>query len=172
LQAPIADGDGALPLSLAAADVNGDGAPDVVATHDFGNGILPPGKVDVFLNGRLPVDVVPPVVTVSASPSVLWPPNGRLVPVTISGTITDAASGVDASSATFRVLDEYGQAQPGGAVVLGAGGSYSFTVMLEASRRGDDRNGRLYTVTVTARDIAGNAGTANGFVTVPHDARH
>ena len=172
LQAPIAEGDGVLPLSIAAADLNGDGAPDVAATHDFGNGILPPGKVDVLLNDRLPPDVVPPVVTVSASPSVLWPPNGRLVPVTISGTITDAASGVDASSATFRVLDEYGQVQPGGAVVLGAGGSYSFTVMLEASRRGDDRNGRLYTVTVTARDIAGNAGTADGLVAVPHDARH
>ena len=43
-----------------------------------------------------PSDTTPPVVTiVSVTPDTLSPPNGRLVPVTIVATITDAGSGVD-----------------------------------------------------------------------------
>src|SRR5262245_19288099 len=53
-------------------------------------------------------DVTPPVISVSATPPTLWPPNGKLVTVTVSGTITDAGSGVAPSTTTFEVKDEYG----------------------------------------------------------------
>ena len=38
-------------------------------------------------------DKTPPAIAISASPLSLWPPNGQMVPVTVSGTITDADSG-------------------------------------------------------------------------------
>jgi hypothetical protein len=43
--------------------------------------------------------------------------------------------------------------------------------LLEASRRGSDRDGRRYTLAVRANDEAGNAGSATGAVIVPHDRR-
>jgi len=122
----------------------------------------------VLLNNT-PLDTAPPVITLSATPKVLWPPSGRRLPVIISGTITDTGSGVNANSAAYSVNDEYGEVQPMGAITLGPGGNYSFTVLLPASRRGSDLDGRRYTVTVRAKDNVGNGGSKTGAVTVPHD---
>jgi hypothetical protein len=92
-----------------------------------------------------------------------------MVPVVISGTLSDAGSGIDASSATFTVVDEYGVVQPSGAVTVAPNGSYSFTVQLEASRKGTDKDGRTYTVVVSVEDNNGNVGSATTSVTVAHD---
>jgi hypothetical protein len=115
-------------------------------------------------------DTTPPVITVSATPKTLWPPNGKMVPVTISGTITDLESGVNASTATFEVKDEYGLIQPSGQITtLDASGRYSFRIQLQASRNGNDRDGRQYTITVRAVDDEGNEGSATAIVTVPQN---
>jgi hypothetical protein len=79
----------------------------------------------------------------------------------VSGTITQAS--------TYRVIDEYGQVQPSGNVTPETDGSYTFTVGLEASRRGNDQNGRRYTIAVSATDQAGNEGAASTTVTVPRE---
>jgi hypothetical protein len=59
------------------------------------------------------------VITVSARPEILWPPNGKLVTVRASGTITDEpdGSGVQAGSAAYRVMDEYGRSSRAGALL-------------------------------------------------------
>jgi hypothetical protein len=80
-------------------------------------------------------------------------------------------SGIDPSTIAFNVVDKYGLVQPTGAVSLGPGGQYSFTVMLEASRLGEDRDGRQYQIIVSGKDRAGNAASATTVVTVPHDLR-
>ena len=131
----------------------------------------PDGNREVFLATCLEEDTTPPVITVSANHAMLWPPNGRLVPVTVSGTMTDepGGSGVNASSAGYMILDEYGQIQPRGSITLGANGRYTVTVSLEASRRGNDRDGRHYTIIVSAKDNLGNPVAASTIVTVPHD---
>jgi hypothetical protein len=173
LTAPLPADAGILPLSMAAADVNGDGAPDAVVTHEFGNGIgIPPGMVDVLLNNGPLLDTTSPLITVSTVPNILWPPNGTVRPVTISGTISDTGSGVDPTSAAYSVRDEYGEVQPKAAVTLDADGRYSVTLLLPASRRGDDKDGRHYIVTVSAKDHAGNNASSARVVTVPHDKRY
>jgi hypothetical protein len=94
------------------------------------------------------------------------------VSVTVSGTITDnepGGSGVNASSAAYVVADEYGQIQPSGSLTLRANGSYSFTISLQASPNGNDQDGRHSTITLSAKDNAGNLGAASTIVTVPHD---
>jgi hypothetical protein len=127
------------------------------------------GNISALAKAKIGIDVTRPNLTVSASPMSLWPPNGKMVPVTVSGTITDSLSGVNAATASFAVVDEYGSVQPTGPVNVRRGGSYSFTVLLQASRNGNDGNGRQYTVTVTAQDFAGNLGTASAIVIVPHN---
>lgn len=114
-------------------------------------------------------DAKPPTINVAASPSALWPPNGQTVSVKISGVITDAGSGLDRASVTFEVVDEYGSHQPSGKVMPAADGSYSFLVPLEASRRGNDTDGRLYMIAVRARDAAGNEASSATSVVVPRD---
>jgi hypothetical protein len=111
------------------------------------------------------VDTTPPQLTLSEpSPSVLWPPRRRMVDVRVTGSATDAGSGV--SSVIYAVTDEYGEFSYAGDVAQ-SGGNFSFTVPLRAWRKGGDRDGRTYTIAVTAVDGVGNRSEAAATVTVP-----
>jgi hypothetical protein len=142
----------------------GKAEPGAIIAYNVDYSSLPGSGVTV-----VPVDTTPPTITISAAPSMLWPPNGKMVPVTVSGMMSDSQSGVNASTAVFSVLDEYGRVQPQGSIALGAGGNYSFTVLLEPFRDGNDKDGRTYTITVSARDNAGNLASISTVVSVPHD---
>jgi hypothetical protein len=150
--------------AVALADLNGDGKPDAVALHGH-----PDGTVGVLMNNA-PFCATPLVVTLSAAPKSLWPPNGKMVPVAVSGTITD--TGCSVTNAAYAVTDKYGEVQPSGPVTVSPGGAYSFIVWLQASRLGTDRDGRLYTVTVSASNKAGKTGSQAAMVIVPHDQGH
>jgi hypothetical protein len=111
-------------------------------------------------------DTQAPVVTAAANPpTLLWSPNKTMTPVTISGQITDPSL----KAASFKVVDEYGKVQPSGTIAVAADGSYAFVVRLEAYRNGNDANGRLYTIVVTAVDAFGRMSSAQAVVTVPHN---
>jgi len=153
----------------AVADLNGDGRPDVIAANQCATGGCATGSVSVLLNNA-PLCTTPPVITLSTTPAVLWPPNGKMMPVTVSGTITD--TGCIVTTAAYAVKDEYGEVQPSGPVTLGPGGAYSFTVLLQTSRLGTDLDGRFYTITVSASNDAGGTGSQAGSVIVPHDRGH
>lgn len=111
----------------------------------------------------------PPSLTCSATPNSLWPPNGQSVRVTVSGTVTPAALAVTPGGVMYWVVDEYQQVQPGGAASGNADGSYTLAVPLVAERKGQDKDGRTYTVVVTAKDAAGRSSACSTVVTVPHD---
>jgi hypothetical protein len=130
----------------------------------------PANNVEPTHSLMVKVDLTTPVVTASASPTTLWPPNHKFVGVTVTGTVTDASGGVP-GMVHYQVFDEYGQVQPSGNAAV-VDGNYSFVVNLQASRTGQDRDGRLYTIVVTAVDEAGNTGSAKTFVVVPHDQGH
>jgi hypothetical protein len=136
-----------------------------VATNAISPGATGTGGVTITsING---VPQTPPSATCAANPTTLWPPNGKSVLVTVSGSITAGTSALAAT--TYAVLDGYGQVQPSGNVVLGAGGSYSFGVPLIATRNGDDLDGRTYTISVKSSDAIGNVGACSAAVIVPHD---
>ena len=156
-----------VPGASAAAQIGAEG------THTVGLRALDnAGNVSAPVTSPVRIDLTPPRLKVTASPSSLWPPDGRMVSVTVSGSSLDRLSGMDRASASFAVVDEYGTIQPSGPVTLGSGGGFSFPVSLQASRRSDDADGRHYTITVTAADLAGNRGSATAVVVVPHDQGH
>jgi len=140
-------------------------------------------------------DLTPPTITGAASPRVIWSPNGKKLPVKVTGIATDSGSGVRATSDAitacpkgtaptarpapcFHVVDEYGLDQPNGQVSLVAlppnpdgsiSYSYEFVVSLTASRKGSDKNGREYTIYIKIRDNAGNLGTSQPVSVTVHD---
>ena len=109
------------------------------------------------------IDTVAPLVTATANPATAAK-SPRPVTVTISGSATDALSGV--SSASYSVIDEYGVTQPSGPVTLQGNGSYSFTLSLPATRNGPDKDGHLYTIVVSGVDQAGNSASATTTVRI------
>jgi hypothetical protein len=114
---------------------------------------------------------------VTASTQVLTPPNGRFVPITLSGQV--ANDRLPAPTAQVHVIDEYRRVNSARPIPLTAMGkfsgsnlyTYSFTVRLEASRSDQDLAGRQYYVIITFKDR--NTGGARIVpVIVPHDPRH
>jgi hypothetical protein len=160
---------GLFPMAIVAADVNGDGKPDLVVRNECADASCRSGSVGVLLNNTQ-FCTTSPAISLSTTPTSLWPPNGRMVPVTVSGTIT--GTGCSIKSASFAVTDEYGKIQPKGTVTLRASGAYFFSILLQASRLANDKDGRRYTITVVASDNAGNIGSKTTAVTVPHDQGH
>jgi hypothetical protein len=105
-----------------------------------------------------------------ADPLQLWLPNNKLVPVRIFGTAFDVGSGIQ--SIHIEVVDEYDKCEPVVQDILPGeivDGHWERTIKLMASRRGDDEDGRKYTIVVTATDTLGNAVTKEIEVIVPHD---
>jgi hypothetical protein len=70
------------------------------------------------------------------------------------------------------VTDEYGASLsiPTRALTGNSAG-WVEALTVEASRRGDDLDGRLYRVTATVTDQAGHTATATVDIVVPHDRR-
>lgn len=127
------------------------------------------GQVSTF---DFSIDRNAPGGTLTANPATIWPPNERIVRVTLSGDLSDIGTGLDA--VTFRVLDEYGAVEPALAPVSGGGETtitFSRTFELLASRREDDRDGRTYTIEAIVTDRACNVTTLRTSVVVLHDQR-
>lgn len=122
-------------------------------------------------HGR-PLDITPPTVTCSATPSILWPPNHKLVSVTATVTVADAGSGPDGFMLVSVTSNEPDNSlgdgdQPNdiqGFVVSTADTSGS----LRAERSGKG-HGRVYTLAYRASDVAGNSAICSTTVTVPHN---
>lgn len=114
------------------------------------------------------VDTIPPVIVkTSASPNVLWPPNHKMVPVTVSATVTD-----NCGAPTWSIIGVQSNERVNG---IGDGNKSpdwlitgKHTVLLRAERSGAGP-GRIYTITLQARDSSGNLSTPkNVTVIVPH----
>jgi hypothetical protein len=113
------------------------------------------------------VDTIPPVITnACASVTSLWPPNHKMVTVTIKATVTD-----NCGPAKWRII----QVQSNEPVNGKGDGNTSpdwkicgdHSVSLRAERSGSG-SGRIYTITIQAMDASGNlSDPATVIVTVP-----
>jgi hypothetical protein len=131
------------------------------------------GNVEAAPTLAILIDQTPPELDViQTDPPTLWPPDGKLVPVTVTVRTADLGAGLDPDTpATFTVADEYRQVEPSGHFVVSDNGTYKFTVLLEARRDGKDQDGRHYTITITDRDLAGHRSSGAIEIVVPHDQR-
>jgi hypothetical protein len=143
-----------IPTALATGDFNNDCRPDL-AVLTSGDGAL-----SILLNTtpRPPLEIV----DVEASPSVLWPPNHKLVDVTVDYSTTnncgpatcslsvvsnEPSNGTGNRAPDWEIIDEH-------------------HLRLRAERAGNG-SGRVYTITITCSDSGGIPTTKTVKVTVP-----
>jgi uncharacterized lipoprotein YddW (UPF0748 family) len=128
------------------------------------------GNVEAPQSLTVRIDQTAPAISLSADPSVIWPPNGKTVPVTISGSGADAVPGL--AGVSYVVTDEYGA--PLGIPLRslnGGSATWNDQLSVEARRNGKDLDGRAYQLVATITDVAGNTSTATVIIRVPHDQR-
>lgn len=102
-----------------------------------------------------PDTTAPTIVSLSASPSSIWPPDGTLVPVTLSVSASD-----DVDAAPVCALNS----------ISGTGATqYDYTITGPLSAKVRATGGRTYTLNVRCSDSAGNFSQAATAVVVPSD---
>lgn len=115
------------------------------------------------------VDTTPPViVSSSVTPSSLWSPNHKMVPVSVKATVTDTCG-----EATWRIVSISSNEAVN---AIGSGNTAPdweitgpSTAQVRAERSGTNKAGRIYTIVLEATDGSGNVSLpASVIVTVPH----
>jgi hypothetical protein len=161
---------GATAIDTCAGDLTAEiGVSGTVDTCTVGNQALTYTVTDGFNTSTVTRvvkvrDTRPPAITgAAASPSLLWPPDHRLVPVTVTVQVEDACGGAVrcrivsvSSDEPFSLLPDW--------IITG-----DLTLKLRAERW-PFGNGRTYTIRVQCRDASGNASTTFVKVTVPRRA--
>lgn len=109
----------------------------------------------------------PPVISgIGVDKPLLWPPNHKMVDVTVNYTVTDNC-GVDTcvlSVSSNEPVDGTGDGDTSPDWVI----IDAHHVQLRAERAGNG-TGRVYTITITCTDSANNSTVRTATVVVPHD---
>ena len=166
-----------LRYSLAGAQTGGE---TVVPGHSASFGVAPAGvtTVSYFATDAagneetartldVKIDGAPPVL--SGLPSegcTLGPPNHKLQRVAVLRA-SDAVSGIARGS--FHVNATSNEPMDPSDVAVTEDENGGLVVELRAERSGGSKSGRVYHLTVTARDLAGNEVTGTATCIVPHD---
>ena len=116
------------------------------------------------------VDTTPPEFELSVAPTMLWPPNHKMVEITVSWTVNDECDAApDVSLVGIEVTengDTIGGSHIRDDIEIGEDGS----IYLRAERSGPG-SGRIYTITYQAVDDAGNVKDSSATVLIPHELK-
>jgi hypothetical protein len=109
-----------------------------------------------------------PVITaLSVNPTCLWPPNHKMTDITVTPAITDNCGG----TLTWAITSVTSNEPVNGTGDGNTGPDWTFSghsLQLRAEREGTG-TGRIYTITVTATDAAGNTSAKTVTVCVAHN---
>ena len=137
----------------------------VTTVHFFATDVA--GNVESTKLLTVKIDKTLPVISGMPTTCTLWPPNHKLVEVATI-TAADASSGLATGGLVVTGLSNEPNNRVDPAIVISPNGSGGFAVKLMADRLGTATD-RVYTLSATASDVAGNVAKATATCTVPHD---
>ncbi len=108
----------------------------------------------------------PAIVGVTPSKDTLWPPNGKLTPVTLAVNVSD-----NCGVPTCEII-AVTSSDPVTSALDSTSPDWEITGPLALNLRAERLNstpGRVYTITIQCTDSSGNSSIRNATVTVPHD---
>lgn len=119
-------------------------------------------------------DTIPPTISVSVSPMVLWSPNHQMVPITATVIVDDTCD----PDPTIRLVsitsnepdNDHGDGNFEPDIQAADFDTEDFSFLLRAERDGRGK-GRTYTITYEVEDASKNKASAQATVFVPHDQR-
>jgi 6-phosphogluconolactonase (cycloisomerase 2 family) len=112
------------------------------------------------------IDATPPVISgMPAAGCSLWPPNGKMVQV---ATVTAADALSRLAPGSFQVTGTSNEPPSAPEISISPNGPGGYIIQLQEDRSGTG-TGRIYTLTATASDLAGNTASVTATCTVPHD---
>ncbi|MCJ8012666.1 NPCBM/NEW2 domain-containing protein [Paenibacillus sp. KQZ6P-2] len=111
------------------------------------------------------IDKIAPTLTIGLDKTSIWPANHKMVKVNATLDVSDSLSGIASVVLTSITSNEPDSGQGD---IQANFGSEDTSFSLRAERSGEG-TGRIYTITYTATDHAGNQTVATATVTVPHD---
>ncbi|MCY9656741.1 hypothetical protein P5G65_10820 [Paenibacillus chondroitinus] len=123
------------------------------------------GNEEAVHSLTLRLDKEAPSIKVTLDQDTIWPPNKKMVTVTADVYATDAISQIDSIVLTSITCND--SIQPSD-IQDAQFGTLDKTFALRAEKS-NEHSERVYTITYTATDTAGNRSTAAATVTVPHD---
>lgn len=130
------------------------------------------GNTATMVVTAINIDKTGPVLSCSASPDLLWPPNHQLINVTADINVIASLSGsarlVMLSAASNEPDNGLGDGDTPNDIQGWAIGTPALKGLLRAERSGTG-GGRIYTLTYSVQDRAGNISTCDPTVVVPHD---
>lgn len=112
------------------------------------------------------IDTMVPTLAPVASQSILWPPDGKMVPITIQANAADN-DGLPVVLTVTIACNESGTGFWTTPAINQTTGVISLS--LQAARAGNNKDGRQYTITITATGQSGIPSTTNVKIVVPHD---
>jgi predicted outer membrane repeat protein len=114
------------------------------------------------------VDTTPPEFEFSVTPTMLWPPDHKMVEITPSWMVSDECDSTPQVSLVNIMANEgddtIGDGHTSNDIQIGADGS----IYLRSERSGTGTD-RLYTITYQAVDVCGNTTVRSATVSIPHD---
>lgn len=164
---PHGDGEAALGIavdSMGTAYVTGvTPAPDFPVVDAF-QPTFGGGSSDAFL-AKIVLNRPPDCAAATPSPATVWPPNGRLVPISIVG-VTDP-DGNPVEIEVTSIFQDEPLVRVGSPDATGIG---TPAAEVRATRAGNG-DGRVYRISFEARDLFGASCTGGVILCVPHDQR-
>ncbi|MFD0716085.1 OmpL47-type beta-barrel domain-containing protein [Paenibacillus sp. GCM10027626] len=110
------------------------------------------------------IDKTAPSLNVTLDKTQLWPPNNKMIPIQAIVTSDDLQSGIESITLTSITSNNGGDAEDIEGMELGTP-DYNFKLRATKSK-GEER---IYTITYTAMDKAGNQTNASVQVKAPHN---
>jgi hypothetical protein len=118
--------------------------------------------------GYVSPDQEPPRLSVSVTPNTLWPPNHQWIEIKVNTQVSDNIDPNPTVSLTSITSNEGQNVKGDGHTTTDIEIKPDGRIFLRAERSGTGQ-GRVYTLTYTARDAAGNTSQATAQVRVPRN---